>query len=820
MATLKLQMFHRDRITRHLEEMDNFPFTLVMAPMGYGKTMAVQDFLKSKYKDYVWVYANEYSEINEDNYFWSVLINAIKKKKPDIGLSVSEYVFPSDPMQQLRIIDRLKSTGTDHPIYIVIDDFHLIRSRTILNFLIKVVQSQIPYLHIIAIGRKYPSLPLIEWKVKHLCFIVFASTLSFTDEEAMSYLDLVQFNGDPETRNQIVQTSKGWISSIYLMANDFMHYNAVDPQATYSILLRRSLYDSYSDLEKEVLMKLSLLDGFTIDSLSELFSTSEEIEVLNRIYNENALIERDLNGMYHFHDIFRDFLRNEIDITNYDVSEFVSKVAEWRLDHDDVVGAINFWMINRDYDRILQILDTAVISVFLQIDQDALDKIFHSHENDRHMYPIAELKYIFVVCMYDAARGEKLLGQYRSRCVRMEHPTYSKEQLLAESYILQTALEFNNLDRIIAFMDAAAKLLSKRESLLRVRESNLTYGSPHLTYAYYNEPGTYSHIVDDFVNHFNSHIDVSDGCGAGASHVALAEYGLETGRMDEVEFNAQNGLYQARQFDQTCICSCALLTLGRLYCNRHETAKTEDVLKQLQMLSKNVNDPTKLFTVDCGLAYIYSLMERYDDIPVWLREGKFGSGSLDNRLAFNYLIYGKCLLMKEEYEHLQMFSETLLKKFSVFSYQLGYIHAYILAAISSENLRKRDNAVDNLQKAIDIAQQDLIVMPFVEYYDHIASILDDDNVRVMPSAKSKIIDLSKHLQAKPSGSVRIEGQLTSREIDIINCLAGGLSYSEIADELFISTNTVKHHAQNIYQKLGVHNKTQAITKWNEVKDRS
>ena len=47
-------------------------------------------------------------------------------------------------------------------------------------------------------------------------------------------------------------------------------------------------------------------------------------------------------------------------------------------------------------------------------------------------------------------------------------------------------------------------------------------------------------------------------------------------------------------------------------------------------------------------------------------------------------------------------------------------------------------------------------------------------------------------------------------------IAAGLSNQEIADELVISIGTVKRHINNIYTKLGVHSRTQAISKANEL----
>jgi DNA-binding NarL/FixJ family response regulator len=54
--------------------------------------------------------------------------------------------------------------------------------------------------------------------------------------------------------------------------------------------------------------------------------------------------------------------------------------------------------------------------------------------------------------------------------------------------------------------------------------------------------------------------------------------------------------------------------------------------------------------------------------------------------------------------------------------------------------------------------------------------------------------------------------LSNREKEVLKHLSDGSNYQEIADELFISVDTVRHHIRNIYKKLQVHSQSEAVAK--------
>jgi LuxR family transcriptional regulator, maltose regulon positive regulatory protein len=58
--------------------------------------------------------------------------------------------------------------------------------------------------------------------------------------------------------------------------------------------------------------------------------------------------------------------------------------------------------------------------------------------------------------------------------------------------------------------------------------------------------------------------------------------------------------------------------------------------------------------------------------------------------------------------------------------------------------------------------------------------------------------------------------LSEREMEVMRLILAGLTNQEIAEELFISLNTVKSHIKNIYKRLDVSKRAKAIARWREL----
>jgi len=93
----------------------------------------------------------------------------------------------------------------------------------------------------------------------------------------------------------------------------------------------------------------------------------------------------------------------------------------------------------------------------------------------------------------------------------------------------------------------------------------------------------------------------------------------------------------------------------------------------------------------------------------------------------------------------------------------------------------------------------------VDYIGRILAAFKEDEDRAMPGESDHLAAQSQPLSTQP-----LVQPLTNRELEILDLLAQRFQNKEIAEKLFISPETVKKHLNNIYGKLSVSNRRQAV----------
>jgi LuxR family maltose regulon positive regulatory protein len=150
-----------------------------------------------------------------------------------------------------------------------------------------------------------------------------------------------------------------------------------------------------------------------------------------------------------------------------------------------------------------------------------------------------------------------------------------------------------------------------------------------------------------------------------------------------------------------------------------------------------------------------------------------------------------------------------------------------LQALALRAQGEKERAVSTLAQALAVAEPEGYVRTFVDEGSPMAALFSEvleaqQRGRLAPEVPAYYLrKLSAALERDASGAatpagVELREPLSERELEVLALLAAGKSNRQIASELFVALSTVKTHINNIYGKLEVSNRTQAVWRAREL----
>ncbi len=153
------------------------------------------------------------------------------------------------------------------------------------------------------------------------------------------------------------------------------------------------------------------------------------------------------------------------------------------------------------------------------------------------------------------------------------------------------------------------------------------------------------------------------------------------------------------------------------------------------------------------------------------------------------------------------------------------IEIYNLRAIAHQGRRENDQALETLRKSLMLASPEGYIRIYLDEGKPMGSLLlyavERDIWADSPHLKEYVNILleafqretiSVHAEARLTKEQPLVEPLSTRELEVLQMIANGYSNQEIAESLIVSLNTVKKHTSNIYGKLGVSKRTQAVAR--------
>jgi LuxR family transcriptional regulator, maltose regulon positive regulatory protein len=139
--------------------------------------------------------------------------------------------------------------------------------------------------------------------------------------------------------------------------------------------------------------------------------------------------------------------------------------------------------------------------------------------------------------------------------------------------------------------------------------------------------------------------------------------------------------------------------------------------------------------------------------------------------------------------------------------------AFLLGVISRDALGDLDAVGSALERALDLAEADQVLLPLLASPASGWPQLQDRHPAAPAASISQVVDLlaqANGLAAPPGEPALPRKALTRSEVRVLRYLPTNLSTREVAAELYLSMNTVKTHQRHLYQKLGASSRTEAV----------
>ena len=218
-------------------------------------------------------------------------------------------------------------------------------------------------------------------------------------------------------------------------------------------------------------------------------------------------------------------------------------------------------------------------------------------------------------------------------------------------------------------------------------------------------------------------------------------------------------------------------------------------------------------------------------IRIWLAEGKLdaathwlneNSPSIDNELPFvyeaDYVAVARVLLAQERLDSAVDLLSRLQEVAGLGDRYLRVLELLLLRALAAQSNDDLPQALMLLEKALTLGESKGFIRIFVDEGPALARLLyaalqqDIAPVYVQRIIAAFPVETPQLTKSRLSNEDEWVEPLTDREVEILQLLAAGFTNPVIGSKLYLATNTVKAHLRNIYGKLGVNNRTQAVAR--------
>jgi len=843
---------------------------LLSAPAGFGKTTLVAQWIKesqsqNKINKVSWLSLEE-SDSNPI-IFWTYFLAGMQRLDPAIG-QAAQAALQSQNLDVdaflISLINDLSSLEQD--LYVILDDYYRIDSPEIhrsFEFFIEHLPSNI---HLILITREDPPLALSRLRARGQLVEIRASELQFSEFEAEQFVNgLLGLDIPKNDILALLNRTEGWptglrLASISLRAETHRHEFIEAFSASHRYLadyLMDEVYHRMDESLRDFVIKTSFLRRFSPDLCQAVTGDPNSFLMIQRLEQLNLFLTP-LNNertWFRYHHLFREFMQLRLtEIDRQLTSILYQRAIQWNIEQGFHREALEYAVESKDFEQTANLLEALSTGILNREGPAALlhwiAALPHNTFDRRPTLIVAKAWALtFDGRIEDAekclSRANTIISNqeiesntkstirgyinalrahhlfFKGKTLEcMDFAQQALQDLPADEYAIraQTAAFLGSGYRYLGQMQTAqeyyAAAIEISEKTENVNIANISYGSLGELYL---ELGllrkamqTYQHMLEFAEKHSGS----KDIPFSGFAYIAMGRTFHEWNRIEEAKQSLVKGIALCREWRQAQTLAIGLIELALLEKDIGNFDAARKALQEARQITSLSNSQWGTAMVDAFEARLDLARGNLVAAIAWAEKGNLSiSDEPAPERYIEYATYSRVLIFQHKERQALFLLDKLLEEFRKGGRNGRILEILIWKALAFLGLSEQQKAFQILTEAINIGKPENYIFSFVEAGSELISIIQmfpqsDYRDKLLAAFSSKADD---SLKIEPASDALVE-ELNEREIEVLRGMAAGNSNQEIGNQLYLSVNTIRWYASQIYLKLEVNSRAAAVAK--------
>ncbi|MCL4868598.1 MAG: LuxR family transcriptional regulator [Anaerolineae bacterium] len=826
---------------------DNLPrkMTLISAPAGFGKTTLVSEWVADRTA--AWLSLHERD--NDPTQFLTYFIAALQTIAPTAGQWVlAALQTPQPPPTEIILTTLLNEIAAipDHFV-LVLDDYHVIESETIDQFLDFLLDHLPPSMHLVIVTREDPALPLARLRAAGQLTELRAAHLRFTQAEAAAFLNQVMgLHLAAAEVAALENRTEGWIAGLQLAAlalrgeaetSQFIQSFTGSHRFVLDYLVEEVWAQQPANVQT-FLLATAILERLCAPLADALVqdSTIDGAEMLAYLERANLFIipldnER---RWYRYHHLFADLLRQRLQAqAPTAIQSLHQRAAAWYEQEGWEMEAFSHAAAAQDIPAAARLLaGKGMPLLFRGAARPVLAWLASLPASVLDAHPYLWVTYANAIL-------------FQSQIVGVEEKLQAAEAAMTGAALDEAARDLigyiatTRATIAVVQQDVGQLIAQSRRALDYLHPANLpmrTATTWTLAFAYQlrgdRVAAEYAYRealgISEKIGHFIITLMASLGLGhiqemqldteaaaatyqrvlalagepplpvACAAFGGLARLAYERNNLAEAEQYGETAAQLARQIEKTDRLVTFLLFLAQLkLAQGNEVAATAYITQAEQFAQQHqfsqqmpaiAAASIQLLLYQGNVAGAAQRLHRYD-LPLSAARVALAQG--ENAAALTLL---------------QGWQQIVEAK----GWRDEQLRGLLLLAVAYQAVEEMETALDQLTTALTLAEPIGYVRPFFDEGPPMSRLLAAAAQRgIRPTFTTRLLTLwTDH----PASEQLLVEPLSQRELEILRLIAQGFSNQEIGERLYLALDTVKGHNRRIFAKLQVQRRTEAVAR--------